>query len=103
MVASALAAEVTGAIRGFGSGIDTQGRALGTSVRNLVVPAGVRDPSRRRLEWDLYLPPVQLLARFANAVGASASLLGSAAASPGLGTVDASSDWVIVDKSITRC
>jgi hypothetical protein len=75
MIASVLAAEVTGAIREFGADIDTHGRALGTSVRNLVAPAGVGRPSR----------------------------LGSAGASTGPGTVDASSDWVIVDKSLTRC
>jgi hypothetical protein len=31
------------------------------------------------------------------------SRLGSAGTSTGPGTVDASSDWVIVDKSLTRC
>jgi hypothetical protein len=63
MVASALAAEVTGAIRELGADIDTHGRALGTSVRNLAAPA----------------------------------------ASPAPATVDASREWVIVDKSVTRC
>jgi hypothetical protein len=65
MVTSALATEVTGAIREFGAEIDAQDRALGTSVRILAAPA--------------------------------------ASPCPALATVDASRDWVIVDKSITRC
>lgn len=65
LVTSALATEVTGAMREFGADIDTHGRGLGTSVR--ILPAPTASPG------------------------------------PALATVDASRDWVIVDKSITRC
>jgi hypothetical protein len=47
MLTTAIATEVTGAVEGLRSGLETQGRALGVTVRDLVASTiGTRDADR---------------------------------------------------------
>jgi hypothetical protein len=103
MVTTAIAAEVTSAIRDFSAGVETQGRALGSSVRHLVLSAGVSESSRARVAREVQMPPVQLVSWIAGALEAATSLLGAETGSfePSAGRVVG--DFVIVEKSITRC
>jgi transcriptional regulator with XRE-family HTH domain len=103
MVSTAIAAEVTCAIRDFSAGVETQGRALGSSVRHLVLSAGVSESSRARIAREVQMPPAQLLNWIAGALGAATSLLGAETGSfePSGGRVVG--DFVVIEKSITRC
>jgi hypothetical protein len=87
-IATAISADLTTAIRDFGTGVEARGRTLGSTVRQFVGAVGVND---------------SFLSRAASAPGASEP-------TPGPDADDAASDsshpttsFVIVDKSLTRC
>lgn len=101
MVSTALASEMTNVIRDLGTGVETQGRALGTSVRHLVLAAGGGESSRARLARDIQLPTTHVLGLVAGALRVSASLLEADAR--GAKTRRAMGDVTIVDKRLTRC
>jgi hypothetical protein len=79
MVTTAIAAEVTGAVRGLGSDMESQGRALGA-----------------RLAQEISYPSARL-------VGAVASALGRRLPSPDGQAPRPEGDVVIVDRFLTRC
>jgi hypothetical protein len=104
MVSTAMAAEVTSALRDLSTEVESQGRALGSSVRHLVSSAGLRPPTaaRVRIARDLSIPPAQVLGWVASALDAAGSLLGSQAVDhpdePGERLPTA-----VVDRALTRC
>ena len=102
MVPTAIAAEVTGAIRDFGTGMGTQGRTFSSSVRHLVLAAG-SESSRVRIAREMHVPPAQFLTWIASALAVANSLLGSdrGVLEPAAGRIPG--DFVVVDRLLTRC
>ena len=101
MVPTAIAAELTGALRDFGTGVEVQTRALGSSVRHLASAAGVTEASRARVARELQVPPVHLLGWLASALDLATSRV---VADPVAVRRDGQrTDHAIVDRSLTRC
>jgi hypothetical protein len=102
MVSTGLSTEVTGAVRDFGAGVETKGRALGSSVLDLVGAASVTESARARIAQELRLPPAQIRNWIASTLELAACRLGADSR-----RVDSESahrgDYVIVDKLLTRC
>ena len=101
MVTTAMAAELTGALRDFGTGVESQTRALGSSVRHLAYAAGVSEASRQRVTRELQVQPVHLLGWIASALDMATSHL--VADSSAVRRDGRSTDQAIVDRSLTRC
>ena len=98
---TALATEMTSVIRDFGTGVENHGRALGSSVRDLVLAVGGAETSRARIARDIEVPTVQVLGWIAAALRASSALLDVEAPEPfGPRRVGG---FVIVDRQLTRC
>ena len=93
---------MTSAIRDFGTGVETQGRAIGSSAHNLVRSAGDGESSRARIVREIRIPPIQLISWLASALYAATTLLVSEGGGvPSDGRV--AGDFIIVDKALTRC
>lgn len=101
MVSTAIAAELTGALRDFGTGVELQRRALGSSVRHLVNSAGVAEASRARIARELQIPPAHLLGWIASALELATSRV--VAEQSGPDRCHGASALAIVDRSLTRC
>lgn len=103
MVSTAIAAEVTGAIRGLGTGMETQSRALGSSVRHLVLSAGANGSSRARIARQTHVPPAHVFVLIVDALDVVGSLLGSDRdyLEPAAGRIPG--DFVVVARPLTRC
>jgi hypothetical protein len=96
-------ADMTTAIRDFGTGVETRGRQLSSSVRHLVGSVGVGLEARNRVVREIYASPTRLLGWAANALAESASI--PVADTDGL-VSDAwhpARNYVVVDRSLTRC
>jgi transcriptional regulator with XRE-family HTH domain len=103
MVSTALTTEVTNAVRDFGTGVETRGRALGSSVLDLVVSAGVSESSRARIARDIQLPSTEVLGWIAGALNVVASLLGPDAREPERDSAHSKHGFIIIDRELTRC
>ena len=97
------AAEVTSAIRDFGSGFDAHRRTLGSSMRQAIPVTSVSEWSRPRLPRELQVPPTVVLTWITSALRASTALLASerVAREPKTGRV--AGDFIVVAKSATHC
>lgn len=102
MASTTIAAEVTSALRELGTGVETQGRALRSSVRHLV-SVGVGSSSRSRIAREIHVPPVQVLGWVASALDSAASILGPESMEPYPGKGRVPGDFVVVDRSLTQC
>jgi hypothetical protein len=103
MVSTAIATELTTAIRDFSTGVDTRGRALGSSVRHLIGSAGVGEFAPNRMARQLYASPGQLLGRVMGTLGAPMSPLGSTVGDAQPVTAPSTEEFGIVDRALTRC
>jgi hypothetical protein len=102
-MSTAISAEMSTAIREFGAGVETRGRALGSSVRRWFGSVGVSESSRSRIAREIYTSPTQLLNWAVSALGASVPFSGPGARDPGTDTSDPTTDFVIVDRLLTHC
>jgi hypothetical protein len=97
------ATDVTNALREFGTGVETHGRALGSSVRHLMLVANVNELPSARIARDIQIPPTILLGWIFGALRASTAILGVEAGDPDPRAGRVAGDFVIVDRSLTRC
>jgi hypothetical protein len=97
------ATDVTNALRDFSTGVETHGRALGSSVRHLMLVANVGELPRARIARDIQIPPTVLLGWLASALRASSAMLGAEAGDPEPRAGRIPGDFVIVDRALTRC
>lgn len=102
-ISTAISSEMTTAIRDFGTGVETRGRELGSSVRQLFGSVGSSESSRNRIAREFYTSPTQLLSWAVSALGASVPISRPRASDPGSDTSDPTTVFVIVDRSRTRC
>lgn len=99
-MSTVLSTEVTTAIRDFG----TQRRAaLGSTMIRLAASAGVSESSRARIAREVVVPPAQFLAWIAGALESSAMPADAGSRRSGPVVDHPRADFVIVDKSLTRC
>ncbi|CAN5509951.1 hypothetical protein BH09ACT7_BH09ACT7_39460 [soil metagenome] len=103
MVSTALSTEVTNAVRGFGTGVEARGRALGASVLDLAVSAGVSGSSRDRLAREIQVPSPEILHWIASGLNVVASFIGTDSRERGRDSAHTKHGFVIVDRELTRC
>jgi hypothetical protein len=90
MVSTVVAAEVTGVLEGLRRGLETQGRALGATVRDLAVSVVGAESAPAWVTREISLPPRQFVGRVASTLGIrDADRRGS--------------EPVIVERVLTRC
>ncbi|MET0700735.1 MAG: hypothetical protein ABWY93_13820 [Mycobacterium sp.] len=83
--------------------METRGRALGSSMLDLAVSAGVSESSRARIAREIQAPSTEILNWIATALNAVASLLGNDPRAPQSETAHTKQGFVIVDRALTRC
>jgi transcriptional regulator with XRE-family HTH domain len=103
MVSTALTTEVTNAVRDFGIGVEARGRALGSSMLDLAVSAGVSESSRARIAREIQSPSTEVLGWIASALTAVASLVGPDARELERDSAHSEHGFVLVDRELTRC
>ena len=103
MVSTALTTEVTNAVRDFGTGVETRGRALGSSMLDLAVSAGVSESSRARIAREIQAPSTEILNWVATGLTAVASLIGTEPRETERDSAHTKHGFVIVDRALTRC
>lgn len=101
MGATSLASDMRSAVNYIGAGVETQGRALRSTVRHMTSADVTEPPCTSTPERQA--SPLQLLSWVATAFAVSASFLRLEASDsrPAAGRVEG--DYLIVDKYLTRC
>jgi hypothetical protein len=98
------AADVTGALRGFATGVFTQRRALSVAVmRQMAATTAVADWSRANVTRGMRTTAAGTISQLADALRATVALLDSQTVDLEIGTTCAAGDFVITDRAKTRC
>ena len=103
MVSTAITTEVTNAVRDFGTGVETRGRALGSSMLDLAVSAGASESSRARIAREIQVPSTEIFNWIATTLNTVAALLGSESRELERDFAHSKHGFVIVDRELTRC
>jgi hypothetical protein len=97
-------ADVTGALRGLGTRVFTQRRALGGAMmRQMAATKTAADSSRAKLKRGMCTPAAGAISQLADALRVTVALHDSQTVDLEIGTTCAAGDFVITDRAKTRC
>jgi hypothetical protein len=97
-------ADVTGALRGFRSGVLTQRHALGVAMmRQMAATTAVAVWSRAKLKRGMHTTAAGAMSQLADALLATVALLDSQTLDRQTDTTCAAGGFIITDRAKTRC